>query len=571
MAKTTTNDRLTAVYCGFLIVLMALWARCAWLQVVGRGRLARIADAQHWTSRPIVAARGAMLDRAGRILAISARAPSVLAVAKGMNAKDRTAQRVAQVLGSDPKAIRRRLAKEKRFVWVARQVSPEFEAPLIQMRRDGIGIVEEGKRLYPQGQLAAHLLGFVNVDQRGLEGLELAYDGVLRGRKGWISTLRDAKGDQLVGPWTARVQPTPGDNLVLTIDSVVQAAAEDALSWGIGQFHAKGGTVIVMDPPTGEVLAIANYPEYDPNQPGRLKADTRRLRAITDLFEPGSVFKVVTAAALLEEGLVTPDERVFCEEGSFATIGHHILHDHRPHGWLTFHEVVQYSSNIGTAKMAQRLSPEQLYSYIRAFGFGQKTGIEFPGEVSGIIPPPAKWSKLSPYIIPIGQEVATTPIQLAVMMSVIANGGYRVYPSVVREVQTSDGVLIRSSSRPAPLRILHPETVEKLSPMLVSVVESGTGQLAKVQGLTVAGKTGTAQKLEPNGHYSHSRFVASFVGYGPVPDPRFVIVVSLDEPHPLYFGGTVSAPIFARVVERLSSYWGLKAPGPAPLMAKSDD
>lgn len=565
----TTDDRLAAVCAGFVLLLATLWGRCAWLQVVSRGKLAAVADAQHWASRSLLAERGTVYDRTGRVLAMSACAPSVFANARLVVEKDKTATRLAKALGGDATFIKRRLSRDKGFVWVARQVDPPRGSAARQFRREGIGVLEEGKRMYPQGALAAHLLGFVDIDQHGLEGLELAYNGVLRGRAGWLSTLRDAKGDILIGPWTVEQPPQTGHSLVLTIDSVVQAAAEEALAWGVEKFHAKGGTVIVMEPSTGQLLAVANQPNFDPNHPGRVPVDARRLRAITDVFEPGSVFKVVTAAALLEEGLVQPEDRFYCEEGSWPTIGHHVLHDHKPHGWLTFHEVIQYSSNIGTAKAAQRLTPDQLYRYIRLFGFGRKTGVELRGEVNGLLQPPSRWSKLSPYLIPIGQEIATTPMQLAQMMAIVANGGWKIQPRVVRRIESADGRVVRDFDDAPRERLLREETIEHLQRMLVSVVESGTGQLANIQGLTVAGKTGTAQKLEPNGRYSHSRFVASFVGFGPVPDPRFVIVVSLDEPRPLYFGGVVSAPIFRRVVERLASYWELNRSAPSPIIAKS--
>jgi len=285
-------------------------------------------------------------------------------------------------------------------------------------------------------------------------------------------------------------------------------------------------------------------------------------------MEPGSVFKIVTAAALLEEGAVRPDEQVFCEQANYPTVGRHVLHDHRPHGWLTFTDVITYSSNIGTAKLAQRLPPDTLYRYIQAFGFGRKTGVELPGEVSGMVIPPSRWSKLSPFIIPIGQEIAVTPMQLAVMTAIVANGGWKVQPYLIERLQTQDGEVIRTDQRPTRERLLGSKTVEQLQTMLSKVVESGTGQLANIQGLTVAGKTGTAQKLEPNGRYSHSRYVASFVGYGPVPDSRFAMVVTVDEPRPAYFGGVVAAPIFRRVVEQLMGYWDLTPAGSAGLMAK---
>jgi len=566
--RRTINDRLVAVGAGMLALLGVLWVRCVWLQVVQAGSLRRIAESQHYLSRVLRAPRGVIYDQQGRVLAMSMQVPSVFANPRLMHDKSQTAARLAKVLARNPQMVMRRLDRDKGFVWVARHVDLTLTDQLQAFRRDGIGLQEEVTRVYPQGDTASHLVGIVNIDQQGLEGLELAFNGALRGRSGWQATARDAKGDLLTGPWTATIEPQPGYNVVLTVDSVVQEVVEEALAWGVEKFHAKGGSIIVIDPQSGAILAMANAPRFDANAPGRVPAAARRNRAITDLFEPGSVFKIVTASALLEEGAIRPDERVFCEEGAYHTIGHHILHDHTGHGWLTFHDVIKYSSNIGTVKAAQRLSPEALYRYIKAFGFGRKTGIELPGEISGLINPPARWSKLSPYVIPIGQEVGVTPIQLAVMISTIANGGRRVHPYVVDRIQTAEGTVVRMGAHRTPEPLLSRATAQHIEEMLVSVVESGTGQLANVQGLTVAGKTGTAQKIEPTGRYSHSLFVASFVGYGPVPDPRFAMVVSIDEPHPLYFGGVVAAPIFRRVVERLASYWDLTPAAPAPALAQ---
>ncbi len=564
----TTDDRLVGIAAAFLAVLGLLWLRCFWLQVVQAPTLARVAILQHRVSQSIVAQRGVIYDRVGRVLAMSVRTPSVFANPHLVTTADQTASDLADVLDRDPQLLKTRLSQRRGFVWLARHVDHDLTEDLRPFRRAGIGVVEESARVYPGARMAAHLLGFVDIDEKGLEGLEQKFNGVLRGRSGWLATLRDAKGDRLVGPWTVDLEPEAGFDVVLTIDSVVQQAAQEALGWGVQQFHAKGGSLIVMDPHTGEILALANQPDFDPNHPGGAGADARRDRAITDLMEPGSVFKIVTASALLEEKLVRPDERIFCEEGAFPTVARHVLHDAHAHGWLTFQEVITYSSNIGTAKAAQRLSPETLYRYVRAFGFGQKTAVDLPGEVSGIVPPPSKWSKLSPFVIPIGQEVAVTPMQLAVMTAVVANGGWKVRPHVVDRIQAPSGKLLRTFPSSRRTRILSPETVAQLGTMLISVVEKGTGHPANIQGLTVAGKTGTAQKLEPTGRYSHSRYVASFVGYGPVPDPRFVIVVTLDEPHPVYFGGLVAAPIFRRTVEPLLSYWGVRKSAEPRLVAK---
>ncbi|MBI4596838.1 MAG: penicillin-binding protein 2 [Candidatus Omnitrophica bacterium] len=552
-----TNDRLIGVLLIGLGVFAVLWVRCFWLQVAGAGRYAAAADAQHYATQRLRAARGTIYDRDQRSLAMTVPVPSVFADPALVEAKPAMARQLAGIVHRDPRQIESRLKKERRFVWIARQMTPGVKLALLPLHREGVGIIEEPKRFYPHGRLAGHLIGFTDVDQRGLEGLELALNGMLQGHDGWRATLRDAKGDLLVGPWTAETAPIDGHDLVLTIDSVVQQVAEDTLEWGMHKYHAKGGSIVAMDPHTGAILALANAPSYDPNAPGGSSAERRRNRAVTDLFEPGSTFKVVTAAALLDLGRITPEEPIFCENGAYPAVGRHVLHDHTPHGTLAFRDVIKYSSNIGTVKAAQRLTPEELYRYIQAFGFGRKTGVEVPGEVSGLAPAPARWSKMSSYNIPMGQGVAATPMQLAVMVSVIANGGSRVRPHVIDRVVAADGRVIRSHASAAAPRVIRPETAATLQQILVEAVASGTGQLATVQGLVTAGKTGTAQKLEPDGRYSHSRFVASFVGFGPVPDPRFVIAICMDEPRPVYFGGVVSAPMFKRMVEHLASYWEL--------------
>ncbi len=561
--RRTTNDRILGALLVGWVLLGMLWVRCLDLQILRAGPYVRAARAQHQVTQPLPARRGAILDRHGRPLAVSVLVPSVTANPRQMSDKGPVAQRLADMVGGNPADIRRRLEKDKGFVWVARQVDPSLTPQLVAMRRAGVGIEEEPRRLYPQGHLAAHLLGFVNIDHQGLEGLEMAFNGTLRGREGWQATRRDAKGDLLFGPWTTRLDPQAGYDIVLTIDDVVQQAAEEALAWGAKKFKAKGGSVVILDPYTGEVLAIANHPSYDPNEPGKASPDRRRNRAVTDLFEPGSIFKVVTAAALFEEGRVSPEETFDCEQGVWPTVAGHVLHDHHGHGTLSFRDVIRLSSNIGTAKAAQRLTPDELYRYVRAFGFGEQTGVEALGEISGMVPHPTKWWKVSMYNIPIGQGVAVTPMQLAVMTSVIANGGLRVRPTLIKAIRSEDGTVVRTPLRRDPERVISYATATLLQSILTDVVESGTGQLAKVQGLTVAGKTGTAQKIEPSGRYSHSRYVASFVGFGPVPDSHFVIVVSMDEPRPAYFGGSVSAPMFKRIVERLAGYWAAERPEPS--------
>ena len=301
MARST-NDRIIGVLLIGLGLLGVLWVRCVWIQLVAAHRYSAIAAAQHQNHQTLRSRRGTIYDRAGRLLAVSIPAPSVFANARRVSAKRDLAQRLARVVGRDAKMIQQRLERDKGFVWVARQVDLALAPDILALRDAGVGIIEEMKRFYPHGALASHLLGFVDIDQQGLESLELAFNGALQGQDGWRSTLRDARGHLLIGPWTTQAQPIDGYDMVLTIDGVVQQVAEDTLDWGVERYHAKGGSIIVMDPSTGAVLALANSPSYDANAPADVPADSRRNRAVTDLFEPGSIFKIVTASALLEIG-----------------------------------------------------------------------------------------------------------------------------------------------------------------------------------------------------------------------------------------------------------------------------
>lgn len=564
----TVNDRIVAVLLFGMGVLGILLLRCVWLQGIDSGRYKELARSQHGQAQVLRAQRGTIYDRELRPLALTVPANSIFANPRHIRNKADTARQLAEILNMDPAMMEQKLNKDKGFVWVSRQVTFEQEAAVRERNLRGVGFVSEPTRYYPHDSLGSHLLGFVNIDQRGLEGMELAFNGALAGNDGWRWDLMDARGKPLEGPWSVHVDPKPGFDVYLTIDNVVQQVAEETLEWGVEQFNAKGGSITIMDPQTGAILAMANWPKYDPNQANISEMESRRNRAVTDLFEPGSTFKVVAASALLEEGLITPEEEIFCENGEFPTAGRHVLHDHKPHGTLAFKDVIRVSSNIGVAKATQRLEADKLYEYFRAFGFGSPTGVDLPGEVSGILAPPKRWSALSQFIMPIGHEVSVTPIQLAVMVSTIANGGKRVTPYVVDRVVDPDGNVVQNRKVTEQVRVISRETAEIVQQMMVNVVASGTGRRAQLEGITVAGKTGTAQKIEPNGRYSHSRFVASFVGFGPVPDARFVMVVNMDEPRPIYFGGAVSAPMFKRIVRKLASYLDLKEDDTDSLMAK---
>jgi cell division protein FtsI/penicillin-binding protein 2 len=415
-----------------------------------------------------------------------------------------------------------------------------------------LGFLRESKRSYPNAYLASQIIGFAGVDNTGLEGIELYLDKYLKGTPGWAIFLRDARQKKL-DIWEKMVLPRDGDDIVLTIDQVIQYIAERELDKAFKTYHAKGASIIVMDPHTGKILALASRPTYDLNEHGNVSKDQTRDRAICDLFEPGSVFKIVTASAALEEKKVSEEDRFFCENGSYR-VANHILHDHVPHGWLTFREVIEESSNIGTTKVAQILGPNIVYKYIRLFGFGSKLGIDLPGEISGMTKEPRFWSKTSIGAIPIGQEVGVTALQLASAMSVIANGGQLMKPYVIDEIRDKQGKVIKRTSPVLIRKVISLDTSARMIKMLTGAVEEGTGKMAKVPGFTSAGKTGTAQKLEANGTYSHNKFVASFVGFAPAEDPLVTIVVSVDEPHPYYFGGVVAAPVFSNVASDVIRY-----------------
>jgi cell division protein FtsI (penicillin-binding protein 3) len=416
----------------------------------------------------------------------------------------------------------------------------------------------ESKRSYPNGFLASHIIGFAGLDNVGLEDTEAYYDRYMRGQAGWAVFLRDARQKRL-DLWDKMVLPKDGYNVVLTIDEVIQYIAERELDKAYEKYHARGASIIVMDPHTGAILALANRPTYDLNEHSGASGDQIRNRAICDLFEPGSVFKIVTASAALEEKKVNEEDKIFCENGEYK-VANHILHDHQPHGWLTFKEVIEESSNIGTTKVAQTLGPEVIYRYARLFGFGSKLGIDLPGEISGALKEPRAWSKTSIGAVPIGQEVGVTALQLASAISVIANGGQLMKPYIVEEVRDKYGMTIKNFSPTLIRKVISLDTALRVKKILTGAVEEGTGKLAKMASFTAAGKTGTAQKLEPNGAYSHDKFVASFIGFAPAEDPQVAIVITVDEPHPYYFGGVVAAPVFKNVAEDAIKYLNAKNP-----------
>jgi cell division protein FtsI/penicillin-binding protein 2 len=530
-----------------------------YLQVIRFGFYSKLANEQHIVSVEISPRRGTIFDRNMRVLALNLNSDSVFANARIVKDKRGTSRALAMILKTDEGELYERLSRDKGFIWLKRKISPAAAEEIKRLNIEGIDIIKESERFYPNRDLACHTIGTVDIDNTGLEGLELKYNNYLKGESGWLISTQDAKRKLLESYQDEYIPPKEGFNLVLTIDEVVQNIAERELAKAVEKHRAKGGAIIVMDPRSGNVLALASMPKYDLNEFKTRSQDAIRNRAITDFFEPGSVFKIVTASALLEEKLVTPDETFYCENGAWK-IGRKTLHDHTPHGTMTFWDVIGKSSNIGTVKAASRLGPEKMYRYIKAFGFLEKTDIDLPGEVVGINRPPSKWSGVSMYAIPMGQEVTTTAIQLACAIAVIANNGFLVKPRIISQIVDESGRMIKKYPFKIVRRVISPKTALKMRAMLTGVTENGTGKKAKPEDFRVGGKTGTAQKVEPGkGVYSDDKYVASFIGFAPSERPVLAVAVCVDEPRPpVYFGGDVSAPVFKNVVDQSLKYINTK-------------
>ena len=541
---------------GFLVIL----ARLFQLQVLQAAELAQMAGRQHQKMLTVEGGRGSIYDRSGKILAMNLDVPSVFGEPRVISDARGTASRLAQVLLSDAKQMEAKLRNGRNFVWLERRLTPETAERLRALSLPGIGLLPEARHFYPNGTLLAHVLGFANIDNHGLEGLEGKYDAYLQGERGHFIVERDALGGPVFPKGLDYAAPLPGKDLILTIDEVIQYISEQELERVVTKTRAEAGVVIVIEPKTGAILALAVRPTFDPNAPGT-DANLWRNRAITDTYEPGSTFKIVTAAAALEEHLWSPEDLIYGEDGRYV-VEKTVVHDHHRHGWMTFAEVVHKSSNIGIIKVGQRLGVDIMGQYLTAFGFGQKTGMDLQGEVRGLTKEPQAWGRRSLASISMGQEVGITAMQMAVAASAIANGGWLMRPYLVSEVKSRSGETIARFEPTARRRVIGAETSRIMIDILRGVVRpGGTGTLAAVPGYDVAGKTGTAQKLDPNGRYSATRTVASFVGFLPAEDPRLTILVVVDEPKTDQWGATVAAPVFQRIAAQAVQHLGIPSKG----------
>ncbi len=551
-----SRKRLFVVLFFFIAALGCLLVRLGFIQLFKSSKYFSIAQNQSRAIIEMQPARGRILDSKGRELALDVRLDSVYSVSREIEEKDKAAVagHLARILGTDRADLLQRIKRDKMFVWLARKIAPSKTEAIKKLNVDGLGFVKESQRVYPKGETACHLVGFTDIDNNGLEGIELQYNSFLKGVPGWRLAQKDAKQRELISKQLEMVPPTDGYNIHLTIDQVIQSFAEKALTESCKKHNALGGSIVVMDPKSGDILAMAMYPVYDLNNARNSKPDVRRNRAVTDLFEPGSVFKMLTLAGVLEEKIFTLEEKFDCERGNWAVAGK-VLHDHHGYGVLSFREIIEKSSNIGTVKGAMKLGSQKLYKYIKAFGFGTKTGVGLAGEINGITPHPKNWSRSSIINIPIGHGVAVTPIQLCSAFGAIANNGILMKPRIITHIDDNAGKIVQSYHPELVRQVVSKETALQVRTVLEGVVSKGTGKKAIVPGFKAAGKTGTAQKIMENGAYSHDKFYASFVGFVPYDEPKVVISVSVDEPHPVYYGGEVAAPVFSKVASEVLAYW----------------
>lgn len=565
MAATSSdlgkNSRLYLLGAILLLWFVAICGRLVYLQIFSYGKFVKQAGHQQQRAIPLAAKRGIIYDRAGRELAMSVMVDSAFAVPSEVKDLPTAISLITRITGDDYNVVLADCRAHKTFCWVARKADDQTIQRISSLRLQGIHLQKEPKRFYPARDLAAQVLGSVGMEDTGQSGIEHEYDDQLRGRAGKMFISVDAR-----KRWFSDVetQPDPGDNVVLTIDKNIQYIAEKELEQAIHDTQAIAGTVIVENPHTGEILALANRPTFNPNLRKQITPGALTNRAVSYVYEPGSAFKVVTLSAALEEKLTTPDELIDCQMGSIV-YNRMRIRDSKAHGVLPVWGVLAESSNVGTIKIALRLGEERYYKYIRAFGLGQQTGIELPGETRGITKPPSRWSKVSIAAISIGQEVGVSPIQLAAVISTFANDGVYVAPRIVAGTLPLQGGVQTVAFHPAEgRRVVSSYTAAEMRSMMQKVVLEGTARRASLDGYTVGGKTGTGQKIDPaTGAYSKTKYNATFAGFAPLNNPQVVVAVILDSPIGLHQGGQVSAPVFRRVTQQVLEY--LHVPHDLPL------
>jgi cell division protein FtsI (penicillin-binding protein 3) len=563
------KSRVVLLVLFFVLLFGAVIARIFYLQILPNQALERLKKNQYTTMVQLPSQRGKILDRREEELATSVASQSLYADPGMIKAPRHLARQLAKILGLNFKELYLQFSSDKRFVWVKRHVDPDLVQEIKDMNEPGLRFVEEGRRAYPNQSLLAPVLGFVGSDGNGLEGLEKKYDSELRGEKRSIMSRRDARGRPLVVSGQIFEIQADGATIETTIDKDLQYELEHELEKVTGEQRAEGAMGVIMDPATGEILAMGSYPSFDPALGGKANPDHRRNKVVTDIFEPGSTFKVVTVAAALRSGKIKPNTKFFCENGKFK-IGKYTIHEAETshgHEWLTLSEILQYSSNIGTTKVAFELGEDAMKAMIRNFGFFDKTGIDFPGEAGSLINAMPKWPEIVLSNVSFGHGIGVTAIQMANVYSAIANGGHLMKPYLVKRVIDSDGHVL-DERKPQIIRDVLSEKEDSMLTLMLSTVteEGGTGTLARVDGYPVAGKTGTAQKVKTGGRgYVHNAYISSFAGFVPANNPQFTIYVVVNNPRKEFYGAQVAAPLF----NHLASF-ALHQKGFMPIVVQDD-
>ncbi|MBL7178707.1 MAG: penicillin-binding protein 2 [Pseudomonadota bacterium] len=554
-AADNKHIKLRVIIVGVLFSLFfaTIGAKAVYLQIFCGPRLSQKAANQYEKSFKSSGKRGAIYDTNLTEMAVSVDVTSIAAHPEQMVDIPSTTKTIANLLKMDRGSLLRKLSSDRKFVWIKRHVAPKEARAVRDLDCAGLAFITEHKRFYPNKTLAAPLLGFTNVDDNGLEGLEFYYDNYLKGASTYITVLIDALGRGFNAEET-QVPNYNGCNLILTIDRTIQYIVEKTLEETITKFSAKSGIAIVMAPKTGALLAMTQYPFFNPNTFSDFNRELWRNRSITDPFEPGSTMKIFSAAAALESGTSSLNSIYYCENGTYR-IGKDIIHDTHPYEWLTLEQIVKLSSNIGAVKVTEITGPERLYKTLQDFGFGAKTGIDCPGESAGSLAPYKRWSKIDAGTIAFGQGISASALQLTSATAAIANDGILMKPFIVQAITDENGRLIQTFGPQKIRRAVSSATARTITQIMRTVTkEGGTGVQAALEGYSACGKTGTAQKIDENGEYAKGKFIASFVGFAPAEKPAVVILVVIDEPRKEHYGGVVAAPAFREIAHKTLNY-----------------
>lgn len=555
-AHVVIRRRVALFFLLFSVILSSLGLRLFYLQGCQNEWLTERAEEQRVRLIPVEAKRGTIYDRHGRILAESVSALSVYAIPAEVTDAEKTALQLAKVLDVEANQLEDKLRRRQAFVWLARRIDESMASQVRELQLVGVGISEESQRTYPNGTAGAHILGFSGADNQGLDGIELTMNQYLAGAGGHVVAEYDAGGRAIPSASYRYERPRAGQDVYLTVDWVLQELAERELTRAVEMTQAKGGSLLLMNPNTGEILAMANRPTYDPNQFGKYDTSLWRNVAVANTYEPGSTFKVLTMAAALEEKVVT-EQDCFFDGGDIEVQGRKIhCWKHGGHGSVSFREVVEGSCNVGFVSVGLRLGAERFYPYLRAFGLGRSTGIGLPGEADGILIPEKRAVALNIATMAMGQSIAVTPLQLTAAVSAAVNGGVWHTPSIVREVRDGDGQVTAVGEKETR-RVIQEDTSRRVRELLEGVVAHGTGKNATLDGYRVGGKTGTAQKVGEGG-YMQGKYVTSFVGFLPADAPEIVMLVVIDEPTGMYYGGQIAAPIFPALMKNVVQYLAIE-------------